>query len=100
MPCGKRHINKNRVWFRNAFSKEKAWTKHETEHDLCAYPPALFELTRSMQKSDKPPLATAIADFVKTKPSAAVIWKKKTEKFVLDGDFSWHLIPREKNIRY
>ena len=52
-----------------------------------------------MQKSDKPPLATAIADFVKTKFSAAVICKK-IKNFVLDGDFPLHVIPREKNIRY
>ena len=53
-----------------------------------------------MQKSDKSPLATAIDDFVKSKSNADVICKKKTEKFVLDSNFSLHLIPWEKNIRY
>ena len=37
------------------------------EHELCAYPPALFESTSLMQKANKPALAIAIADFVKSK---------------------------------
>ena len=52
-----------------------------------------------MQKAAKTPLATAIADFVKSKYSAAGICKE-TEKFVLDGGFLLHLIPWEKNTRY
>ena len=43
------------------------------EHELCAYPLDLFESTSLMQKSDKPPLATAIVDFVKSKSNADVI---------------------------
>ena len=69
------------------------------EHELCPYPPVLFESKSVMQKAAKTPLATAVADFVKSKYSAAVICKK-TKKFVLDGGFLLHLIPWKKNTRY
>ena len=66
-------------------------------YEVCVYPPAMFELTSSMRKADKPPLARGIADFVKSKSNAAIISK---EKFVLDGGFLLHIIPWEKNTRY
>ena len=66
------------------------------EHELFAYPPDLFESTGLMQKADKLPLATGIADFVKSKSNATVICKKKA-KFVLGGSSLLYLIPWEKN---
>ena len=69
------------------------------EHELCPYLPALFKSISLMQKAGKTLLATAIADFVKSKSSAAVICKE-TEKIVLDGVFLLHLIPWEKNTMY
>ena len=52
-----------------------------------------------MWKTDKPPLATAIVNFSKSKSDATVICEE-TKKVVLDGSFLLHLIPWEKSTRY
>ena len=61
----------------------------------CVYPPALFESKIVMQKADKPPIATGMADIVKRKSNAAIICKE-TENFVLEGGFLIYLFHGRK----
>ena len=71
------------------------------KHELCSYPPALFERPSVLLKADKPQLATAIIDHAMT----AVMDNAYTDvdeqhTYVLDGGSLIHRLPWSSGTTY
>ncbi|CAJ1064633.1 hypothetical protein SNEBB_002215, partial [Xyrichtys novacula] len=62
-------------------------------YELCLYPMSLFEGKHILRQSDKPQLAEAIRNYVKTKSATAVTQTVPvTEQYVLDGGSLLHCL--------
>ena len=56
------------------------------DHELCPFPPSLFEAKNVLRKADKPQLATAITKFTSSSSDDSVVNEiPVTDRYVLDG---------------